>query len=62
MNYTHIESDGQLVFSENRYSFLSIPSRMEGFNNTVTDLHRSASGREVFCLHGTLDLMETDRI
>ena len=62
MNYTHIESDGQLVFSENRYSFLSIPSRMEGFNNTVTDLHRSASGREVFCFHGTLDLMETDRI
>ena len=45
MNYTHTESDGQLAFSENRYTFLSIPSRLEGFNNSDTSVHRAASGR-----------------
>ena len=48
MNYTHTESDGQLAFSETRYSFLSIPSRREGCNNSDTTGSRSVSGREVF--------------
>ncbi len=61
MNYTHTESDGQLVFSENRYPFLSIPSRLEGFNNSDTTVRRSVSGREVFCFNGSLDLVEADR-
>ena len=47
MNYTHTESNGQLAFSDKRYTFLSIPSRLEGFNNSGTDVHRSVSGREV---------------
>ena len=61
MNYTHTESDGQLAFSESRYTFLSIPSRLEGFNNSNTSMHHAASGREVFCFNGQLDLMEADR-
>ena len=61
MNYTHTEPNGQLTFSENRYSFLSIPSRLEGFNNSDTSVHVAASGREVFCFNGKLDLMEADR-
>ena len=61
MNYTHTESNGQLAFSEKRYSFLSIPSRLEGFNNSDTSVMRSVSGREVFCFNGKLDLMEADR-
>ena len=61
MNYTHTESDGQLAFSESRFSFLSIPSRLEGFNNTYTDTRRSVSGREVLLFNGTLDLSESDR-
>lgn len=51
MNYTHTESDGQLAFSETRYSFLNIPSRLEGFNNSDTTVSRSVSGREVFCFN-----------
>ena len=47
MNYTHTESDGQLAFSETRFS-LSIPSRLDGFNNSDTTVSRSVSGREVF--------------
>lgn len=62
MNYTHTESDGQLAFSETRYSFLSIPSRLEGFNNSDTTVSRSVSGREVFCFNGKLELAESDRI
>ena len=61
MNYTYTESSGQLAFSEKRYSFLSIPSRLEGFNNSDTSVMRSVSGREVFCFNGSLDLMESDR-
>ena len=61
MNYTHTESDGQLAFSENRYTFLSIPSRLEGFNNSDTSVHRAASGREVLCFNGKLDLADADR-
>ena len=62
MNYTHTESDGQLAFSEHRHTFLSIPSRLDGFNNSDTELHESASGRQVFCFNGTLDLVEQDRV
>ena len=62
MNYTHTESNGQLVFSNIRNSFLCIPSLLEGFNNSDTTLHRSLSGREVFCFNGTLELQEEDRI
>ena len=61
MNYTHTESDGQLAFSEKRFPFLSIPSRLEGFNNTHTDTRHSVSGREVLLFNGTLDLSESDR-
>lgn len=62
MNYTHTEANGQLAFSENRYTFLSIPSLLEGFNNSDTDRLSSISGREVFCFNGTLDLTESDRV
>ena len=62
MNYTHTESNGQLAFSETRYSFLSIPSRLEGFNNSDTTVIKSVSGREVFCFNGKLELAESDRM
>ena len=62
MNYTHTEPNGQLAFSDTRYTFLSIPSQLEGFNNSHTVLHRSMSGREVFCFNGTLDIEEADRV
>lgn len=62
MHYTHSEADGQLVFSEIRNDFLSIPSRLTGFNNTDTTTKTSFSGREVFCFNGTLDVQESDRL
>ena len=62
MNYTHTESNRQLAFSETKYSFLSIPSRLEGFNNSDTTVSRSVSDREVFCFNGELELAESDRI
>lgn len=62
MNYTHTESNRQLAFSETRYSFLSIPSRLEGFNNSDTTVSRSVSGREVFYFNGELERAEPDRI
>lgn len=43
-------------------SFLSIPSRLEGFNNSDTTVIRSVSDREVFCFNGMLELAESDRI
>ena len=62
MNYTHTESNRQLAFSETRYSFLSIPSRLEGFNNSDTTVSRSVSGHEVFYFNGELERAESDRI
>lgn len=62
MNYTHTESNRQLAFSETRYSFLSIPSRLEGFNNSDTTVSRSVSGHEVFYFNGELERAEPDRI
>ena len=62
MNYTHTEPNGQLAFSDTQYTFLSIPSRLEGFNNSDTYVCKSISGREVFCFNGTLDLLEADRV
>ena len=46
MNDTHTTSDGQLAFSETKYSFLSIPSRLKGFNNSDTTVSGSVSGCE----------------
>ena len=43
-------------------AFLSIPSRLEGFNNSDTTVIRSVSDREVFCFNGMLELAESDRI
>lgn len=62
MNYTYTEPNGQLAFSNIRCDFLCIPSRLDGFNNSFTDIHTSMSGREVFCFNGSLDLTEQDRI
>lgn len=61
MNYTHTESNRQLAFSETRY-FLSIPSRLEGFNNSDMTVSRSVSGHEVFYFNGELERAESDRI
>ena len=62
MNDTHTTSDGQLAFSETKYSFLSILSRLKGFNNSDTTVSGSVSGCEVFCLNGKLELAESDHI
>lgn len=61
MNYTHTEADGQLAFSDGRYTYLTIPSELEGFNNTTTETHHTISGRVVWCFNGTLDLSDKDR-
>ena len=62
MNYTHTEANGQLSFSDKRWNYLSIPSRLDGFSNSDTSIQRSLSGREVLCFNGTLDLTEADRV
>ena len=62
MNYTHTEANGQLSFSDKRWNYLSIPSRLDGFSNSDTSIQRSVSGREVLCFNGTLDLKEADRV
>ncbi len=61
MNYTYIEANGQLVFSDIRSTHLCIPHFLDGFNNTETTTYTSASGRKVYCFHGTLDIAENDR-
>lgn len=61
MNYIHTEANGQLTFSDKRYTFLTIPAALDGFNNTDTDCHRSYSNRDVICFNGTLDITEDDR-
>ena len=62
MDYTHSKANEQLSFFDTDDSFLKIPSRLEGFNNSSTEVRRTVSGREVFCFHGTLDLVEQDRV
>ena len=39
-----------------------IPSRLEGFTNKETTLHKACSGRDVICFRGELDLPESDRV
>ena len=55
MNYIHTEADGQMVFSQERSTFLMIPSSLDKFNNTTTTTEVSKSGRTVYCFNGTLD-------
>ena len=62
MNYTFTEANRQQAFSDVKCSFLSIPSGLEGFNNSTTTMHHAFSGRNTLCFHGTLDLTEIDRI
>ena len=55
MNYIHTEANGQMVFSQERCTFLMIPSSLDGFNNADTTTEISRSGRNVYCFNGTLD-------
>lgn len=55
MNYIHTEANGQMVFSQERCTFLMIPSSLDGFNNADTTTEISKSGRNVYCFNGTLD-------
>ena len=61
MNYTYTDANGQQVFSDIRSTHLCIPHSLDGFNNTDTTLHTSASGRTVICFNGTLDPSSQDR-
>ena len=61
MNYPHILSPMDNWHSLKTDILLSIPSRLEGFNNSDTSVHRAVSGREVLCFNGKLDLADADR-
>ncbi|MBQ2641940.1 MAG: ISL3 family transposase [Lachnospiraceae bacterium] len=61
MNYIHTEANGQMVFAQERCTFLMIPSSLDGFNNSDTTEEVSRSGRTVYCFNGTLD-DDMDRI
>lgn len=54
MNYTHTNADGQLEFSSERYTFLMIPSSLDGFNNSYTTEETTLSGRNVYRFNGSL--------
>ena len=55
MQYIRPEADRQLTFSKST-EFLMIPCCLYGFHNAETTVHEAASGRTVFCYHGTLDI------
>lgn len=55
MYYTHTEANGQILFSQERCTFLMIPSTLDRFNNSDTTVELSKSGRTVYCFNGTLD-------
>ena len=61
MDYIRTDADGQLTFTRST-EFLRIPSTLYGFHNNDTSTKTSASGRNVFCFKGTLDLPEDERI
>jgi transposase len=54
MNYITKEANGQLAFKQYT-DYLKIPSCLYGFSNKDTSVKTSKSGRQVFCLEGTLD-------
>lgn len=62
MEYTRSESNGQLFLEQQTRAYLSIPSCLFGFKNTRTTTETAASGRTVFCFHGTLAVDEEARI
>lgn len=61
MQYTGIEADGQLVFT-NTTDFLKIPSGLLGFHNAQTTTHTAISGRTVYRFEGDLTVTESERI
>ena len=64
-NYTpEIKYEQLDLFSSAAFTqqFLLIPSSLEGFRNTDTDLHVSYSKREVYRMQGTLSVPETERV
>lgn len=61
MNYITKEANGQLAFTQS-IDYLKIPSFLYGFSNTDTSVKTSKSGRQVFCLEGTLDATEENLI
>lgn len=61
MDYTRIDANGQLVFTQS-FDFLMIPSFLHGFQNNATSTKTAKSGRTVFCFEGTLDTFEEDRV
>lgn len=55
MHYIHTEANGQMKISQERCSFLMIPSSLAGFNNSHTTVETAKSGRTVYCFNGTLE-------
>lgn len=60
MNYIRSEANGQLTFAETTES-LMIPSTLYGFHNASTETVTAASGRNIFVLHGAVDLSDDER-
>lgn len=61
-NYIHPETDGQLAFSINASQFLMIPSGLNGFHNTDTDVAKAVSGRKVVVFNGELVRQEDETV
>ena len=61
MDYTRIDANGQLVFTQS-FDFLMIPSFLHGFQNNATPTKPATSGRTAFSFEGTLDTFEEDRV
>ncbi len=59
MDYIRTDENGQLVFEQST-EFLQIPSCLFGFHNTETIAGKAASGRNVYCFQGNLDLPESE--
>ena len=62
MYYTHVDANGQYTFSNDRYSYLSIPSNLTGFNNHSTRTVSLPDDRTAYFFEGDLDLSDDDRI
>ena len=60
MNYSINENEMQLSL-ENSSNFLMIPSNLESFNNTNTEIGITNSGRTIYCLNGTITIKDEDR-
>ena len=61
MNYTRIQENGQLAFTQSDENLL-IPSCLYGFTNTKTELKPTISGKQTLCFYGEMHTEESDLV